>query len=77
MNNYHHPELRAEITNPIYKIEQNSFLIIKLSLDLPIGPIRKCLLLFYLYLSSLFGPLQPPTPHPTQKPTSYIRVNFL
>ena len=43
----------------MYSIEYNSFLTIKLSLDLSIVPIKKCLIIFHLYLASLFGNIKP------------------
>ena len=50
MNNYQNQEIKSEITQAMYNLEQNSFLTIKLSLELAIGPIRKCLILFYIYM---------------------------
>lgn len=41
INNFENPEMRKEITQSMYHIEYNSFLTIKLSLDLAIVPIRK------------------------------------
>lgn len=41
INNYESEEFRAEFIQPMYSIEYNSFLMIKLSLDLSIVPIKK------------------------------------
>jgi hypothetical protein len=41
INNFDNKEMREEITHSMYHIEYNSFLTIKLSLDLAIVPIRK------------------------------------
>ena len=68
-NNYEVEEFRDEFTCSMYSIEYNSFLAIKLSLDLPIVPIKKCLIIFYLYLSCLFGP-----PKALTKEKKFIRL---
>jgi len=39
-------------------IEDNCFKAVKMSLDLAIVPIRKIIIIFYLYLQLLFGPVQ-------------------
>ena len=41
INNIDKPDFKNEITQPMYSIEYNSFLMIKLSLDLSIVPIKK------------------------------------
>lgn len=54
-SNLENEEFRKEVTYGMYSIEFNSFLTIKLSLDLSIIPIKKCLMIFHTYMVCLFG----------------------
>lgn len=44
-----------EYVNDHSMIEENCFKAIKFSLEIPVVPIRKILLIFYIYLRLLFG----------------------
>ena len=63
-NNHHRPlnyqesignTLIKEAIHPNSLIEENCFKAIKFSLEIPVVPIRKFLILFYVYLKILFG----------------------
>ena len=47
--------MTREFTDASTLIEDNCFKAIKYSLEIPIIPIRKFLILFYIYLKMLFG----------------------
>ena len=49
------PSLGSEVTNEQCGIEDMCFKAIKFSLEIPTVPIRKFLLLFFIYLRLLFG----------------------
>ena len=72
INNFENAEMKTEITNAMYNFEENAILTIRLSLDLSIGPIRKCLILFYIYMSWLFGEVKE-----IPKEQSYVKVSKL
>ncbi|CAI2387422.1 unnamed protein product [Moneuplotes crassus] len=74
MNNYDSPEMKQEIAKPVYRLERNSFVVIRLSLELPIGPIRKSLIMFYLYMNSLFGDLEIPPNESEEDSKGYVKI---
>ena len=49
------PVLIQELLNPCNQLESSFFRCVKLSLEIPIIPIKKILMLFYVYLKFLLG----------------------
>jgi len=49
------PSVASEVVNDSCGIEETCFKAIKFSLEIPTVPIRKFLLVFYIYLKLLFG----------------------
>lgn len=55
ISNIDDESMAREFTDPSTLIEENCFKAIKYSLEIPIVPIRKFLILFYIFLKLLFG----------------------
>jgi hypothetical protein len=53
--NINDDSVTQELISPNSLVEENCFKAIKYSLEISVVPIRKFLILFYIYLKSLFG----------------------
>jgi hypothetical protein len=53
--NINDPSLAKDYVSPRSMIEENCFKAIKYSLEIPVIPIRKFLILFYIFMRLLFG----------------------